>query len=245
MPIAAPDLPQTQAVIIEMINAFRAENQLGAVAPNPQLQMAATAFANYLAKSGEFAHTADGRQPSERATAAGYQYCIVVENLAMHKSNRGFETSDLAYQAVNGWKNSPAHRANMLMTHVTETGIGIAKADGGDPKFVTVQLFGRPNSFKYKIGIENLSGTTITYTLGDQKNTIAHSMLVTHTDCVPMELSFAIGKVTSKFEAHDGETFVLSRGGDGKPRVSLDIATVPTAPAWTTFVSAKTVKPAR
>ena len=145
MPIALPDLPQTAAVILAMTNAFRDENHLGAVALNTALQAAAQSFAVYLATTGTFAHTADGRQPADRARAAGYSYCIVAENIALHQANRGFETADLAGRAVEGWKNSPPHRANMLQPHVTEVGIGLAKAPDGDPKFVTVQLFGRPD----------------------------------------------------------------------------------------------------
>ena len=221
MPLAAPDLPQTQAAIIEMTNAFRAENHLGVVAPNAALHVAAQAFADYLAQTGAFAHTADGRQPAERVKAAGYNSCIVAENLALHQSNRGYETADLAGRAVEGWKNSPAHRANMLQPHVTETGIGIAQGSDAAPKFLTVQLFGRPGSYKYSIDIENTFSTPVTYVLGDQKNTIAPSTRVTYTNCVPQDLIFDFGKVTSKYETHSGERFVIARGLDGKPHVEL------------------------
>lgn len=221
MPLATPDLPLTETVIIEMTNAFRAENHLAAVSESPALQIAARAFADYLARSGSFAHTADGRQPAERAKAAGYSYCIVAENLALHRSNRGFETSDLASRAVEGWKASPAHRANMLLAQVTETGIGIAKSNDPDPKFLTVQLFGRPGSMKYSIDIENTSGQPVSYILDGQTNTIAASMHVTHTSCVPNDLSFDIGKVTSKFATAPGDTFIIVRGTDAKPRVEL------------------------
>ena len=246
MPLAAPDLPQTEAAIIEMTNAFRAENRLTAVVPSAKLQAAAKVFADYLARNGSFAHTADGRQPAERAQAAGYSYCIVAENLAMHQSNRGFETTDLARRAVDGWKNSPPHRANLLQPYVTETGIGIAKSGDADPKFLTVQLFGRPGSFKYSIEIQNVSGGTVTYAIGDQKNTIVDAMHVTHTACVPREIMFDIGKVTSKFETREGELFIISRGADGKPRVELDhVQRAATHAVAGPFIAAKSVKPGR
>lgn len=245
MPIALPDLPEAEVAIVEMTNAFRAENRLGAVTQSPRLQAAAKSFADYLARTGSFAHTADGRQPAERATAAGYQYCIVSENLALHQSNRGFETTDLAARAVDGWKNSPPHRANLLQPHVTETGIGIARSGDAEPKFLTVQLFGRPSSFKYSIAIENISGTTVTYMIDEQKNTIVDAMRVTHTACVPHELTFDIGKVTSKYQARDGEVFVIARGPDGKVHVDLEkpkpaAAATPTAPS--SIVSTKSAK---
>ena len=37
MPVPLPDLPQTEAAVIEMTNAFRGENHLATVAPNAAL----------------------------------------------------------------------------------------------------------------------------------------------------------------------------------------------------------------
>ena len=230
MPFAAPDLPQTEAVIIEMTNAFRAENKLATIAPNAALREAAQAYANYLATTGTFAHTADGREPAERARAAGYTYCMVAENLALNQTNRGFETRELAERTVEGWKNSPPHRAAMLQPHLTEIGVGIAKAADVNPKFLTVQLFGRPETLKYELHIENRSGTGIKYTLGDQKNSIADRTHVKHTSCVPNDLVFNIGRITSKFEARDGASYILTRAPDGTPRVDLQRPQATAAP---------------
>jgi uncharacterized protein YkwD len=47
-----PDLPQTEAAIIEMTNAFRKDSTLQPVRPNTALAAAARAFAEYLAKTG-------------------------------------------------------------------------------------------------------------------------------------------------------------------------------------------------
>ena len=142
--VTLPDLPQTEIAIVEMTNAFRKENKLGALAPNKALAAAARAFADYLAKSGKFAHEADGRKPAARAEAQGYRYCTVAENLALNLDSRGFETRQLARNAVEGWKASPGHRANMLAPHVTEIGVAVVRAPDPDPKFISVQLFGRP-----------------------------------------------------------------------------------------------------
>ena len=222
MPVALPDLPQAETVIVEMTNAFRAESHLGGVVPNAILKAAAQAYANYLAQTGAFAHTADGRQPADRAAAAGYHYCMVAENLALNQTNRGFETLDLAQRTIEGWKNSPPHRASMLNPHVTEIGVGIAKASDRDPKFLTVQLFGRPDSMKYNVSIQNTSGTTVAYRFGETKTSISTAMSVTHTACLPADLAFDIGKVTSKFEARDGVVFSITRGQDGGLRVNQE-----------------------
>src|ERR1051325_11059326 len=104
-----PDLPQTEIAIVEMTNAFRKDNKLGALKPNPALTAAARAFADYLGKSGKFGHEADGRRPAERVVAQGYRYCTVAENLALNLDSLGFETRQLARDAVEGWKGSPGH----------------------------------------------------------------------------------------------------------------------------------------
>ena len=69
--VTLPDLPQTEIAIVEMTNAFRKENKLGEVKPNAALTAAARAFADYLAKTGKFAHEADGREPRRARRGAG------------------------------------------------------------------------------------------------------------------------------------------------------------------------------
>ena len=161
-----PDLPQTEIAIVEMTNAFRKENKLGEVKPNAALTAAARAFAQYLAKTGKFAHEADGREPAERATEQGYRYCLVAENLALNLDSRGFETRQLAGHVLTGWKESPGHRANLLQVAVTEIGVAVARAPDRDPKFISVQLFGRPEALKVTFRIENRSGVAGALSLG-------------------------------------------------------------------------------
>jgi hypothetical protein len=211
--MAPPDLPQTEAAIIEMTNAFRAENRLGAVKPNGTLIKAAKAFAEYLAQSGKFAHEADGRRPVQRTQAAGYKHCIVAENLALNQDGRGFETRGLARQAVDGWKGSPPHRAAMLNPHVTEIGVGIAQATDTAPKFLSVQLFGRPQSLQYSFRIENKAGAPVGYTLNGKAQNVATNTAVEHTECVPNTV--AIPSLGRTFTAVDGTVLLIKRAGDG------------------------------
>ena len=163
-----PDLPQTEIAIVEMTNAFRKENRLGEVKPNAALIAAARAFAQYLARTGKFAHEADGREPAERATAQGYRYCLVAENLALNLDSRGFQTRQLAGHVLKGWKESPGHRANLLQATATEIGVAVVRAPDRDPKFISVQLFGRPEALKVSFRIENRSGVTVRYRLGSR-----------------------------------------------------------------------------
>ncbi|MEQ1710072.1 MAG: CAP domain-containing protein, partial [Hyphomicrobium sp.] len=141
-----PDVPQVEVAIVELTNAFRREHKLGEVKANAALAKAARDYAAFLARSGTFSHTADGREPSARAESAGYQYCQVAENLALNLDSRGFESRALAGQAVEGWKNSPGHRKNLLAPHVVEIGVAVVRAPDKDPKFISVQVFGRPKA---------------------------------------------------------------------------------------------------
>ena len=102
-----PDLPQTEIAIVEMTNAFRKDNKLAPFKPNAALTAAARAFADYLGKSGKFAHEADGRQPAQRAEAQGYRYCTVAENLALNLDSRGFETSSSPAMWSKGGRPRP------------------------------------------------------------------------------------------------------------------------------------------
>lgn len=236
MPFVSPDLPQTQAAIVAMTNAFRAENKLGGLAPNAALQAAAQAFAAYLARTGTFAHAADGQAPNERARVAGYKACMIAENIAMRRSTEGFSAADLARGTLEGWKTSPLHRANLLQPAVTETGIGIARSNDPVPKFLAVQLLGRPDGFKYSFSIENRAGEPVAYTLDTQPRRIASAAVITFTACAPRTLAFKTGALTAEFQTATGDRFVLSPGPDGAPRVERQNA-------GASVKAAKAVKP--
>jgi hypothetical protein len=208
---ALPDLPQTEIAIVEMTNAFRLENKLGALKPNKALTTAARAFADYLAGSGKFGHEADGRKPAERAEAQGYRYCLVAENLALNLDSRGFETGKLARDAVEGWKSSPGHRANMLLAHVTETGVAVVRAPDRDPKFISVQLFGRPEHLKVEFSIVNRSGKEIGYQLGEEKATLPARTIVTYTRCNPDVLRLDSGG--EPYQPRNGDRFLVDPQG--------------------------------
>jgi hypothetical protein len=217
-----PDLPQTEIAIVEMTNAFRKENELGALKPNAALMAAARAFAAYLGRSGKFGHEADGRKPAERVVEKGYRYCTVAENLALNLDSRGFETRQLARNAIEGWKGSPGHRANMLRPNVTEIGVGVVKAPDRDPKFISVQLFGRPESLKFEFSIENRAGKTVHYSLGEEAITLPARTIATYTRCEPETLAFEkAGKAARPYEPRNGDRYVLRPRARGEIKVQL------------------------
>jgi hypothetical protein len=177
---ALPDLPRTEAAIIEMTNQFRKENRLGSLKRNPALAAAARAFADYLAATGKFAHKADGREPYQRAEAQGYRYCLVAENLALNLDSRGFETTALAGDVVEGWINSPPHRQNLLQKNATEVGVAVVPAPDRDPKFISVQMLGQPESAKVKFTIENRSSAAVHATMGPDSSALEPHSLTTY-----------------------------------------------------------------
>jgi hypothetical protein len=186
--------------VVDMTNTFRRQQKLDPIRPNATLTAAARAYAAFLAGTGEFSHTADGRQAGDRITAAGYAWCQMGENLAMHMEGHGFQSRDLAAKSVQGWINSPGHRANMLTPYVTETGVGVARAPGSnDPKYITVQLFARPKSLEYEFQISNTSTEAVSYSFEGE----------TH-EVMPSYGSGARAKsISMHYKASDGLVYVL------------------------------------
>jgi uncharacterized protein YkwD len=103
--------------VVLLTNNFRRQNGLLPLTVNPLLNAAAQSQSQNMALQDYFDHTApDGSTPGQRVTATGYRWSRVAENIGA-----GYSTADAV---VEGWINSPGHRANMLDPNVTEIGIG-------------------------------------------------------------------------------------------------------------------------
>jgi uncharacterized protein YkwD len=70
---------------------------------------------------------------ADRAHYVGYGFGEIAENVAL-----GYPSAEAV---VEGWMNSPGHRANILNPGVVETGIGIARSSAGGVYYA--QVFGR------------------------------------------------------------------------------------------------------
>lgn len=188
---ATPDIEKVERLIVERTNAFRKEHEHESepVAADETLSKAAREFARYMAGEGRYGHEADGRTPAERATAAGYDYCIVRENIAYAFQSTGFTTAQLADRFVTGWQESPGHRENMLAPHVTQTAVAVAKAEGSDV-YVAVQLFARPKNAAIEFEVANESELTVTYRVGNRELELAPRVVQTHTLCEPKAVVF-------------------------------------------------------
>ncbi len=125
--------------VLRLTNQFRAQNRLAPLRANPKLAQAAQAHSGSMAIDDFFSHTgADGSNLGDRAKRAGYEAQRLGENIAA--GQRSPES------VVNGWINSPGHRANLLNPNYTELGIGYFKLDNdtGSVNYSTywTQLFG-------------------------------------------------------------------------------------------------------
>jgi uncharacterized protein YkwD len=200
-----------EADLIDRTNAFRAEHGLGALTENPVLTDEARAFADYLARTGEFAHTAGGRTSAERAEAAGYDYCELAENLAYEEDSGDFRGRDLAADLMRGWEASPGHRHNLLIPDVVEIGVGVARSPSRLPRYVAVQVVGRPAAMRYAFEVINRTSSPISYAFEGRTWRIQPRMTITHHTCAPGDLTFqAPGPAgRSAYAARPGEAYVL------------------------------------
>ena len=183
------DTGAVAARVVAATNELRAEHGLRALSTQRNLEHAAREFAQYMARTARYGHEADGREPWQRAQAAGYEYCVVLENVAYHYDSRGFATAALAQHVVDGWKKSPGHRANMLDARVADTAVAIAQGERNG-YYYAVQLFGLPRSASVDFAVRNESRTAVRYRVGEERFTIAGRSVRTHTTCSGEKLAF-------------------------------------------------------
>ena len=140
------DAGAVRAAVLAETNAYRASKNIPQLQQNAALEAAATAYAVYLAEHEKMGHTADGRNPPRRVSAQGYKWCFISENVwSSFRHSETMLAEELARKAMDGWKKSPGHNANLLQKRAHEIGIGAAgwKLDGGQEIFRVVQVFAR------------------------------------------------------------------------------------------------------
>ena len=209
MPAIVPDVPKVEIAIIASTNSARAEAHLAPVVANAQLAAIARAYAALLAKSNQFSHEADG-SPASRVARAGYQACGVWENVAMRRSEDGFETRALAASTMEGWLKSPVHQRNILEAGVGEIGVGVARAADDPARYIAVQLFARPRSMAATIKVANASKQAINVSFEGAARTLNAGAVVTWSSCSGV-LPLVFGApISAKFSARDGAVYTVT-----------------------------------
>jgi uncharacterized protein YkwD len=97
-----------------MISGYRRNNGLGDVSLDPQLMRMAEDQARAMATKDKLDHDVAGNF-QQRLRKSGYRAATGAENIGA-----GYHT--LA-EAFSGWRDSPGHKANMLLKGATQMGI--------------------------------------------------------------------------------------------------------------------------
>lgn len=129
------DLNSIEQQVITLTNQERSKNGLSPLTFNWQLGRVARYKSNDMRDKNYFSHTSPTYgSPFTMIQNFGISYRAAGENIAT-----GQQT---AWSVVQGWMNSPGHRANILSTNFTQIGVGYSKSSSG--KTYWTQMFIRP-----------------------------------------------------------------------------------------------------
>jgi len=124
------------AAAASMISGYRANNGLTPVDIDPELMKLAEAQATAMASRDKLDHNVT-RTFSDRLKAQGYRARGAAENISA-----GYHT--LA-EAFSGWRDSPPHRANMLLGGATRMGIAAVYAPKSKYKVFWALILAAPD----------------------------------------------------------------------------------------------------
>jgi len=115
-----------EQAVLELTNVARAEGAncggedyppVEPLTMHPQLRCSARLHSQDMATHEYFEHTTpDGVDFAQRVEAAGYEWMVVGENIAM-----GATTAE---DVIDGWLNSPGHCTNIMAEDFEELGVG-------------------------------------------------------------------------------------------------------------------------
>jgi len=137
---ADPQLDSEEQAFITLINNYRAQNALGPLSIDWEMQASSDWMSNDMGVNAYFSHTDSlGRDPWTRMCDFGYCYNTWKgENIAA-----GYNTAQSVFIA---WQNSPGHNANMLGANYTAMGISRAYTAGSPYGWYWTNDFGGVNS---------------------------------------------------------------------------------------------------
>jgi uncharacterized protein YkwD len=116
--------------VLTLVNAERAKAGCSPLTENAKLTKAAQDHSQDMADHQNMSHTgSDGSSMADRLTRVGYAFRTAGENVAY-----GYSSPE---SVMDGWMNSPGHKANILNCAFKEIGIGLAQ-----PGFYWTQDFG-------------------------------------------------------------------------------------------------------
>ena len=119
-----------------MISLYRKNNGLSAVIIDRELMRIAESQSQAMASRNKLDHDVKAPLP-KRLQAAGYPATLAVENVSA-----GYHT--LA-EAFSGWRDSPPHRANMLLKGANRMGIAAIYVPGSKYKVFWTLILAAPD----------------------------------------------------------------------------------------------------
>ena len=137
--LAQPGAELDAAAAASMITGYRANNGLPAVTLDPELMRMAQAQADVMAKRDKLDHSV-GKPFAVRLKQSGYDAKAAAENISA-----GYHT--LA-EAFSGWRDSPPHRANMLLKGATRIGIAAVYTPRSKYKVYWALVLAQPDERK-------------------------------------------------------------------------------------------------
>ncbi|MCF3943639.1 CAP domain-containing protein [Oceanobacillus alkalisoli] len=114
------ELSEFEAEVVELTNAERAKQGLAPLQIDTELSKVARDKSKDMATNGYFDHNSPVHgSPFDMMKSYGINYSTAGENIA--KGQRSPE------EVVNGWMNSPGHRANIMNGNFTHIGVGFVE----------------------------------------------------------------------------------------------------------------------
>ena len=137
--LATSDATLDAVAAQSMISGYRGNNGLGVVTLDPELMRLAAEQARVMAARDKLEHDV-GRPFQARIQQSGFDAALAVENIGA-----GYHT--LA-EAFSGWRDSPQHRANMLLNGATRMGIAAVYAPNSKYKVFWSLILAAPDERK-------------------------------------------------------------------------------------------------
>jgi uncharacterized protein YkwD len=134
--LAKPGAELDAAAAQSMISGYRQNNGLTPVVLDPQLMQLAQEQARAMAARDKLDHNV-GRPFAERIKTSGFDAKVAAENISA-----GYHT---IAEAFSGWRDSPPHRANMLLKGASQMGIAAVYAPGSKYKVFWSLILAAPD----------------------------------------------------------------------------------------------------
>lgn len=117
IPSVSSTVTAYEAEVVRLVNEIRRQNGLKPLTQDWQLSRVARYKSEDMRKLSYFSHTSPTYgSPFDMMRSFGISYRTAGENIA-----KGYKTPEAV---VNGWMNSPGHRANILNSTYTHIGVG-------------------------------------------------------------------------------------------------------------------------